>query len=187
MTSTSRLALPFCLALAGCGASVTPTDTGSPGTDAGTTDTGATADDAGHDASASDDAGSDAPLVLGDAGCASAPTFDDVSTAILTVSCGGPINCHGGSSFIHGGSLVLDDANAYDALVGFPSSADTSILRVEPGNPATSLLYRKLINDLPADGSLGSPMPNGEGIAWHELPADEIELVRCWIATGATR
>lgn len=184
-----RLALPA-LSLAslcslGCDARTgAPSDSGSAGDDAVTIDGGPTLD-----AGSSDDAARtvDAFRAFDDAGCASAPTFADVDAAIFSVGCSGPINCHGGGSHLLGGGLALTDPGTYDMLVGAASSADPTIERVAPSDPGASLLYRKLVNDLPADGSLGGPMPSGEGILWHELPADQIELVRCWIATGASR
>lgn len=182
-TVLSSLSLLLALAGAGCGSSTPATpdggslqaDTGG-GTDTGSTpDTGTQADTGSQ---------ADVGTSTSDAGCTISPTFADVSTQMFEVTCGGPINCHG-SSGIHGGSLALQSPSTYASLVGVESSADPAILRVDPGHPETSLLYRKLINDLPTDASLGGPMPAGEGIQWHELPADQIELVRCWIANGA--
>jgi hypothetical protein len=139
----------------------------------------------GVDARVAVDAGSDAWLVRSDAGCATQPTFADVSATVFS-GCGGFPICHG-TTATHAGDLGLQDPDTYQQLVGVPSMVSASVLRVEAGNASTSLLYRKLIDDLPADGSLGGPMPRGEGIPWHELPPAELELVRCWIAGGAPR
>ena len=54
-----------------------------------------------------------------------------------------------------------------------------------PGDPDASFLMKKLVDDLPDDGSLGEPMPLGEAIRWVELPEADIEMVRSWIAAGA--
>ncbi|MFO0683986.1 MAG: hypothetical protein U0234_18180 [Sandaracinus sp.] len=177
-TVAASLSILLALAGAGCGGT-TPANS-----DAGS-DAGAQQVDAGRDTGTTPDTGSrpDAATTA-DAGCTISPTFDDVSTQMFQVTCGGPINCHG-SSGIHGGDLALQSPSTYAALVGVESAADPAILRVDPGHPETSLLYRKLVDDLPGDGTLGGPMPAGEGIQWHQLPDEQIELVRCWIANGA--
>ncbi len=189
-----KYALSIALVLVGgCGGSTVADDAAS--VDAASTVDAASPVDTGRLDTGPDDAATahdaamtvDAFRAFGDAGCATAPTFADVDAAIFSTSCSGPINCHGGSSHLYGGSLVLTDPTTYDMLVGVPSSIDATVLRVDPGSPASSLLYRKLIDDLPDDGSLGGPMPSGEAILWHELPSAQIELVRCWIATGAAR
>jgi len=61
-------------------------------------------------------------------------------------------------------------------------------VRVKPGDPLGSFLYRKLTNDLGPNE--GPPMPEPPSIhlgdaGWQELPAAEIEMVRCWILGGA--
>lgn len=59
--------------------------------------------------------------------------------------------------------------------------------RVVPGDVAHSVLWRKLINDLPADQSEGRPMPiTMLATGWGRLSEDRLELVRCWIAAGAS-
>jgi hypothetical protein len=90
--------------------------------------------------------------------------------------CSGPA-CHGTAV---GGNLVMTSASgAYANLVGQPAEgvdcADLGLMRVEPGDPDSSLLYLKLV-----DPPCGDPMP----IAG-PLDDDAIELVRRWIADGA--
>jgi hypothetical protein len=78
-----------------------------------------------------------------------------------------------------------DAKGAWAAFVNVPASTVGAGTRVVPGDPAHSFLYRKLTNDLTPDE--GQPMP-GQGqisTGWKELPADEIEMVRCWILGGA--
>jgi hypothetical protein len=118
------------------------------------------------------------------AGCAQPVAFADVQATVLGGCSGfGPMSCHTKSPF--GGGLDLTQGHAWGALVGVPSHADPAIVRVKPGDLASSLLWRKLTNDLPADGSLGQPMPKGEAMAWKELPQNKMDAVRCWILEGA--
>lgn len=109
--------------------------------------------------------------------------FADVKATVFA-GCGGfgLMSCHGRDPF--GGGLDLTDANAYAALVNVASVASADP-RVTPGDPAHSFLWRKLNNLLAQDGSEGDPMPKGEAIMWQLPPAEELELVRCWIEQGA--
>jgi hypothetical protein len=72
----------------------------------------------------------------------------------------------------------------WNQLVNVPTYTPGAGVRVKPGDPLNSFLYRKLINDL--SPTEGSPMPkSGLATGWNELPADQIEMVRCWILGGA--
>ena len=64
----------------------------------------------------------------------------------------------------------------------FPSMG---LVLVVPGDPGASFLMRKLTDDLPSDGSLGGPMPEGEAILWSMIPQAELDAITCWIAGGA--
>jgi polyvinyl alcohol dehydrogenase (cytochrome) len=86
--------------------------------------------------------------------------------------------CHGGGA----GELSLATKDeAYQALVGVQAAgvacAASEVLRVDPGTPDTSLLFRK-VSERPAP--CGDPMPISAA-----LPADDIERIRTWIARGA--
>ncbi|HMV69043.1 MAG TPA: hypothetical protein PKA64_19505 [Myxococcota bacterium] len=89
--------------------------------------------------------------------------------AIFDASC---TSCHGAAAL--GGLDLATDP--YRAVVGVPSVLDPSIQRVSAGDPDNSLLYRMLLGTQP----VGHAMPYGDA-----LPAEQIELVRAWIADGA--
>jgi hypothetical protein len=120
-------------------------------------------------------------------------SFAEVETIFVDVGCtrgslpGRPPGlggCHSSSN--PAGALDLTQA-AFDNLVGVSSAfyPDSGEILVVPGDPDNSLLLKKLTNDLPDDGSLGEPMPLGEAIQWRELPQDQIDTIRNWIADGA--
>jgi hypothetical protein len=116
--------------------------------------------------------------------CAIDPKFSEVLAKPLSSCSGHEPPCHNFSA----GNLNIDPADAtasWDALVNVAASISPSAgMRVVPGDPAHSFLYRKLINDLTPDE--GAPMPkSGLATGWNELPADQIEMVRCWIQQGA--
>jgi len=88
--------------------------------------------------------------------------------------------CHGtppGSA-----NLDLTARAAYDDLINVPSEADATYMRVAPGAPADSMLWRKL-----AARTLGRPdvpfraMPIGDPPLW----TGELEALERWIAAGA--
>jgi hypothetical protein len=80
------------------------------------------------------------------------------------------------------GSLVLIEGMSYDQLVGVqPTNAaarTAGLLRVDPDNPDNSFLLVKVTNPTPLQGSR---MPLGE----LPLSAEQIQLIRDWIASGA--
>lgn len=114
--------------------------------------------------------------------CVTPVTFTQVLAAPLQ-SCGGEPLCHKLAS----GGLHMDPNDpltTYQNLMK-PAMVPNAGLRVKPGDPAASFLYRKLVNDLkPTEGG---PMPSNTlpNTPWTELPPDQIELVRCWIQEGA--
>lgn len=94
---------------------------------------------------------------------------DNVFTPICT-------QCHVGANAPEG--LRLDEANSYDMLVNVRSE-QSSLFRVEPGNPNRSYLIQK-VEGTAADGErmpLGLP----------PLPTETIEAMRQWVADGAER
>ena len=106
----------------------------------------------------------------------------DVYEGVIRKRCG---NCHndapsfGGLAFFPGGA-----AAAYANLVGVPAGAEdgyqcraSKLVRVQPGDPEVSLIYLKLTNP-----PCGSRMPPA---AFGVATAQEVELVRTWIAGGA--
>lgn len=80
--------------------------------------------------------------------------------------------CHSGSSAAAG--LDLSQADLSKALVNASSGTCDGWVRVVPGNPDASLLWRKLYSDSPP---CGDPMPQGTS----HLPATDLACVRDWI------
>jgi hypothetical protein len=119
--------------------------------------------------------------------CTSMPTFTDVLKHPLSGCSGFEPPCHNASA----GELHIDPMDAkgtWKQLVNVKAWNTGGGMRVVPGDPASSFLYKKLINDL--GPKQGVPMPNASGLVtggggWTELPKDEIEMVRCWIQGGA--
>jgi hypothetical protein len=93
---------------------------------------------------------------------------DNVFTPICSV-------CHVGGSAPMG--LRLDAANAYNLLVGVPSTEVPSILRVKPGDPDNSYIIQKL----EGHASVGARMPFGGPY----LSTDTVAFIRQWISNGA--
>ena len=99
--------------------------------------------------------------------------FQQVQTQVLTPNCTG---CHVGANAPQG--LRLDAANSFAMLVNVASTEMPTLLRVKPGDPDNSWLVQKI------DGraTIGGRMPLGRAA----LPQASIDLVRSWIAAGAT-
>lgn len=140
----------------------------------------AAAPDAGTDAATDAPADTGSPDAAGDASCGTV-TIDQVQTQVFD-TCARTL-CHGGS--FNAGGLNLSAGNSAAQLVNVHASIAPSQMRVAPGDVANSFLWHKLTNMLPSDGSQGAPMPHGEAILWQELPPAQLDLVRCWIETGA--
>ena len=103
------------------------------------------------------------------------PTFTEIYDGILSVRCADAI-CHGSGGF--GMNFTSRDA-AYASLVGVtaqgPSCGTSGATRVVPGNPDASLMYQKLLPNVPC----GSRMPGA--------PLDDADMERIadWIEAGA--
>lgn len=74
------------------------------------------------------------------------------------------------------GQLDLE-TDLHDAVVGVASSTDASWTLVEPGDPATSLLFLKITDQAP----FGTDMPPASG----GLEADAAQIIEDWILDGA--
>jgi uncharacterized membrane protein len=83
--------------------------------------------------------------------------------------------CHDSHTRI--ADLDLSAGNAHAHLVNVPSVLDPGWIRVVPGDPARSLLYRKISEENPP---VGSRMPPGG-----RLTDEQITLIRLWIEQGA--
>jgi hypothetical protein len=93
---------------------------------------------------------------------------DNVFTPICSV-------CHVGGGAPMG--LRLDAANAYNLLVGVPSTEVPSILRVKPSDPDNSYVIQKL----EGHAAVGARMPFGGPY----LSSDTVAFIRQWISNGA--
>lgn len=103
-------------------------------------------------------------------------TFDRLQKQIFTPSCG-ISTCHDSESSEN--DLVLLSGSAYSNLVGVtpfnPAAEGDGLLRVTPGDPNLSFLYRKITGALPF--GYGDRMPLEDDA----LDPALIELVRLWI------
>ncbi|MDP9036869.1 MAG: hypothetical protein M3O50_18885 [Myxococcota bacterium] len=81
--------------------------------------------------------------------------------------------CHGQGQ----GGLALSSGNEFATMVNVPSTQVPSLLRVAPGNPAASYVYRKIACD---GGYVLSCMPKGGG-----FDANLARLFFDWIEAGA--
>jgi hypothetical protein len=108
-------------------------------------------------------------------------TFDRIRHQIFAQSCALSA-CHDSESFA--GNMILLPNAAYSQIVGVTpdnaAAANDGLLRITPGDPEMSFLYRKIDHDLEA--GYGSEMPLDEP----QLSADLIELVRLWILGDMT-
>lgn len=101
-------------------------------------------------------------------------TLARVQTEVFTPTCA-LAGCHGAIGAQS--QLQLTPAASYANLVGRPSVELTQVLRVAPGDPANSYLYRKITGA----GITGERMP----IGLPPLSDAQIRLVRDWIRRGA--
>jgi hypothetical protein len=139
--------------------------------------------DLGSDAGASD-AGADTGTDAGP------PAFVAVYDVLHARNCIYP--CHDRTAY-GGMSLSPFDGNpvrhpdddlelAYDALMAprATSMFCAGEVRIVPGDPEASLLVRKVATDGPAP--CGERMPAG---TFPRMPAEDVEVLRAWIAGGA--
>jgi hypothetical protein len=118
------------------------------------------------------------------AGRSYAPTLTAVYSQILVSKCAIPF-CHLGAA---GAPMTLGSQDeAYMQMVSVPANGPycgdagtAGLLRVDPGHPETSLLYKKIEMPSPPD-LCGDPMP-GNGAF---LDARDIQQVADWITMGA--
>lgn len=101
-------------------------------------------------------------------------TFTRVQTEIFTPTCA-VIGCHDNLGRQQG--QVLLPGQAYANIVSRPSTQMPSLMRVAPGDPARSYLYRKVTGA----GITGNRMPD----SGPPLPDTHIKLIRDWIRRGA--
>ena len=104
-----------------------------------------------------------------------AATFTRIQNEIFTPTCS-VFGCHDPETMQAGMTLVA--GRSYGMIVGRPSSERPQLLRIAPGDPASSYLYLKITG---APGIDGDRMPQGQ----LPLPDAQIRLIRDWIRRGA--
>jgi hypothetical protein len=102
------------------------------------------------------------------------PTFASIQNEILSQKC---IGCHNGTGTRLPGVMNLKEGSAYASLVGVASLEQGSLLRVSPGDPDNSYIYRKLAGE----NITGQRMPlNGTA-----LTKGQLDVIERWIEIGA--
>jgi hypothetical protein len=112
------------------------------------------------------------PIVPGTVSITLSADFNSIQENIFTPICSG---CHVGGGAPEG--LRLDAADAYNLLVGVPSTEVPSIMRVKPGDPDNSYIIQKL----EGHAAVGAQMP----FDGPYLSSATIAFIRQWIADGA--
>ena len=103
-------------------------------------------------------------------------TFTRVQNEVFTPTCA-RVGCH--DTIGQQSQLVLTAGRSYAALVNQPSVQMPAVLRVAPGDPDASYLYRKITGV----NITGARMPGG----LPPLGDAQIALVRDWIRRGAPK
>jgi hypothetical protein len=132
----------------------------------------------------------------------SANSFTEVYTGIIQPKCSNDF-CHFNGVGIRFSALDLSSkARAYWSLVGQPCmgpNCQQRGMRVVPGQPDTSIMYLKLLDQMPSDTTMtrcGNQMPldmttfRTNGISEFKfsgptLPADQQQRIHDWIQEGA--
>lgn len=116
-------------------------------------------------------------------------SFGLMESRILATSCAIP-SCHasGQDATFAQHRLVLARGKAFDNLLNTesvnPEAKAAGLLRVKPGDAASSLLYHKLLrNTGHHGGAYGNPMPLG----LEKLSVGQLEFIKEWIEAGAPR
>lgn len=100
--------------------------------------------------------------------------FGTIQETVFTPTCA-TSGCHSGPNAPDG--LDLSVGSAYSDTVNVPSVQMPSLLRIRPGDPDASYLVRKI----QGTGIVANRMPLGRA----PLSAQEIALIRQWVAEGA--
>jgi len=100
-------------------------------------------------------------------------TLTQIQNEIFTPSCA-TSGCHSGSNPPDG--LHLTAGDSYSNIVNV-NAVQSDLDRIEPGDPDSSYLYRKLLGT----GIVANRMPLGAP----RLPQEQIDLVKQWILDGA--
>jgi len=103
-----------------------------------------------------------------------APKLSDIETTIFTPKCANA-GCHTANVPAQGLNLV---GSTYARLVGVSSTLVTTKKLVVAGDTSSSFLYEKVLAATP---TAGARMPSTG-----PLSAADIEMIRAWIAAGAS-
>ena len=101
-------------------------------------------------------------------------TFTRVQSEIFTPTCA-RLGCH--DRIVHQEDQILVAGEAYANVVNHPSIEIPQLMRVKPGDPSNSYLYRKITGA----GITGDRMPQ----TLPPLSDAQIKLIRDWIRRGA--
>jgi hypothetical protein len=104
-------------------------------------------------------------------------TFSQIQAQIFTPTCA-KSDCHAGSTGGQEG-LILDPGVSYGLLVNHPATENSTLDRVEPGDPERSYLILKLRGD-PSISGVRMPY---DGPPY--LSPQQIEGIAAWIREGA--
>jgi hypothetical protein len=88
--------------------------------------------------------------------------------------CANTDGCHGGGS---AGMMALAPGHEFQSMIGVVSFEMPPVLRVKPGDPEQSYVYRKLACE---GGIVGNCMPLG-----FALEPDTVRIFHDWIEAGA--
>lgn len=100
--------------------------------------------------------------------------FTRVQNEVFTPTCS-VIGCH--DTLGQQSQQILSPGRAYASIVNVPSVEMPQLMRIRPGDPANSYLYRKVTGA----GITGERMPQ----FGPPLPDAQIRLIRDWIRRGA--
>jgi hypothetical protein len=101
-------------------------------------------------------------------------TFTRVQNEVFSPTCAS-LGCHDPLGQQSG--MILSAGRAYGMIVGVPSVEMPNLARIQPNDPASSYLYRKITGA----GITGERMP----LSLPVLSDARIRLVRDWIRRGA--
>jgi hypothetical protein len=112
-------------------------------------------------------------------------TFTADVMPIVTRSCAFA-SCHGSESGPTGGMyLGANEEATYENIVNVPSNDVPAMVRVKPGDPASSFLQHKIDGDAcvvaTCSGTCAELMPQGQDL----MAVTDRLTVRAWIAQGA--
>ena len=97
---------------------------------------------------------------------------------ILSASCA-LSSCHSGAQPV--ANLDLSSGHAWTDTVGVAGYMYSSYLRVNAGDPSSSLIYLKITGSQ----NVGFAMPQGVTASVPPLDANQVETIRRWILEGA--